>query len=236
MDWKSRSTGAPRSRALSCVVICASTQLCVGISYRSRMRSTIRSSVVTVATLSDTGLIPITASPAPSSSPSRIEAAIPAGSSVGWFGCSREHSVPGRPTVVRNLVTTRTFRATSTRSCNRMSLETAATISGVNARARPARGSPVASSSNSQSRNSPTVKLASGAKAARSCESRMSRVTSSSSYGITASVRNTDSGRSARAICAATRSAALTAAIPARSSPLRGGDALASSARRSSKV
>ena len=31
-DWKSRSTGAPRSRAASCVVMWARQQVCVGIS------------------------------------------------------------------------------------------------------------------------------------------------------------------------------------------------------------
>ena len=32
-DWNSRSTGAPRSRAASCVVMWARQQVCVGISY-----------------------------------------------------------------------------------------------------------------------------------------------------------------------------------------------------------
>ena len=49
--------------------------------------------------LSVAGLIPITASPQPSSSPSTIAAVTPAGSSVGWLGCSRVASVPGSPIV-----------------------------------------------------------------------------------------------------------------------------------------
>ena len=66
-----------------------------------------------VSELSEAGLMPMTASPEPSSRPSRMEAAMPAGSSVGWLGCRRAERRPGRPTVVRKRVTTRILRATS---------------------------------------------------------------------------------------------------------------------------
>ena len=56
---------------------------------------------------------------------------MPAGSSRGWFGCSRVESLPWSPTVVLNRVTTRILRATRIRSCTRINLLTAATISGV---------------------------------------------------------------------------------------------------------
>ena len=38
-DWNSRSTGAPRSSAASCVVMCARQQACVGTSSASMRRS-----------------------------------------------------------------------------------------------------------------------------------------------------------------------------------------------------
>ena len=47
-----------------------------------------------------TGFRPMTASPAPKLSPSRVEAVMPSGSSVVWLGCKRHDSVPGRPMVV----------------------------------------------------------------------------------------------------------------------------------------
>ena len=40
--------------------------------------------------------MPITASPAPYIRPSAMDAAMPAGSSVGWFGCRRTDMVPGK--------------------------------------------------------------------------------------------------------------------------------------------
>jgi len=46
----------------------------------------------------------------------RMEAAMPAGSSVGWLGWRRVERRPGSPTVVRNFVTTEILRATRTRS------------------------------------------------------------------------------------------------------------------------
>jgi hypothetical protein len=81
--------------------------------------------------LSLAGLMPITASPQPYSSPSRIAAATPLGSSVGWFGWMREESRPGSPMVLRKRVTTVHLRATAIRSWLRMIFETAAAISGV---------------------------------------------------------------------------------------------------------
>ena len=68
-----------------------------------------------------------------------MEAAMPAGSSVGWLGWRRVERRPGRPTVVRKRVTTRILRATAIRSWMRMSLETAAAISGVRPGASAAR-------------------------------------------------------------------------------------------------
>ena len=74
-----------------------------------------------------------------------IAAAMPTGSSVGWLGWRRVERHPGNPTVVRNRVTTRIFRAIAIRSCTRISLETAAAISGVKPGASAARDSVVAS-------------------------------------------------------------------------------------------
>ncbi len=163
-------------------------------------------------------------------------AAMPRRSSVGWLGCSRTESRPGRPIVLRKLVTTLHFDAISIRSWRRQILLTAAAISGVRPGASAASVSVVASSDSSQSRKPPTVSDATGAKAALSCVSTISRVTSSASYGTTASLRNAVSGRSASANCAATRSSPLSAAMPASWSPLRSGVALASSVLRSPKL
>ncbi|KVR96848.1 hypothetical protein WK29_03955 [Burkholderia vietnamiensis] len=58
-------------------------------------------------------------------------------------------------------------------------------------------------------------------------------MTSSCSYGITASFRNAFSGTLASAIFAATRSSSLAAATPASWSPERSGLAFASSVFRS---
>ncbi len=99
----------------------------------------------------------------------------------GWLGCRRVLSLPGSPTEVRKRVTTRILAAAAIRSCTRMSLLTAAAISGVNPGASAARRPAVASSESSQSRNSPTVNERTGAKAVASCVSTISRVTSSSS-------------------------------------------------------
>lgn len=108
-----------------------------------------------------------------------MEAVIPAGSSVGWFGCKRTAMVPGRPMVLRNLVVTRHLLAARIRSWLRMILLTAAAISGIKPGASRARAGGEAASDSSQSRNSPTVRDATGAKAAASWPSRIRRVTSS---------------------------------------------------------
>ena len=42
----------------------------------------------------------MTASPAPKLRPSSVEAVMPSGSSVVWFGWRRQLRVPGRPMVV----------------------------------------------------------------------------------------------------------------------------------------
>lgn len=131
--------------------------------------------------LSVAGLMPITASPAPYSSPSIIDAAMPRRSSVGWLGCSRTDSRPGRPMVLRKRVTTRHLRATAIRSWLRMSLLTAAAISGVMPGAAAASAALSVAWSSSQLRKSPTVRWAMGANAAASWVSMMSRVTSSDS-------------------------------------------------------
>ena len=56
---------------------------------------------------------------------------MPSAASAGWFGCRRALRRPGSPTVVRKRVTTRIFLAAAIRSCTRISLLTAAAISGV---------------------------------------------------------------------------------------------------------
>ncbi|MOA44523.1 hypothetical protein D3C78_1668150 [compost metagenome] len=108
-------------------------------------------------------------------------AAMPAGSSVGWLGCRRVDRRPRRPRVPRNCVTTRIFCATSTRSCTRMILETAAAISGVKPGASARKLCSSAASLSSQSRKPPTVRWLTVANAAASWVSMISRVTSSAS-------------------------------------------------------
>ena len=83
IDWNTRSTGAPCSMAAICVVTCVSTQLCMGMSKRRRMSSSICHSRCMAASESPAGLMPTTASPAPYSSPSSVLAAMPFRSSVG---------------------------------------------------------------------------------------------------------------------------------------------------------
>lgn len=118
----------------------------------------------------------------------------------------------------------------------RISFETAAAISGVTPSESAASLSVLASSDRSQSRNSPTVIDATGAKAFASWLSKISRVTSSASAGTISSARNLFSGTSAKAMRAATRSASVAAASPASLSPEREGEAFASSVRRSVKL
>ncbi len=181
MDWKTRSTGAPRSMARSAVVTWASTQDWIGAPVRRRSSSSISSRAVIASTLSVAGLMPITASPLPYISPSRTLAAMPRGSSTGWLGCRRVERRPGRPMVLRKRVTTRVLAATAIRSCSRMIFDTAATNSGVRPGASAVRAAASAASDSSQSRKPPTVRWATGAKAAPSWPSTISRVTSSAS-------------------------------------------------------
>ena len=97
-----------------------------------------------------------------------------------------------------------------------MSLDTAATISGVRPGASVVNAAVLAWSDSSQLRKSPTVRCDTGAKAAASWLSMMSRVMLSLSYGISASVRNCLSGVSASTWRAAIRCCAVAAPIPAR--------------------
>ena len=99
--------------------------------------------------------------------------------------------------MLRNAVTTLHFAAMTIRSCSRLTLLTAAAISGVTPGARVDRTDVVVSSASSQSRKPPTVRWAIGAKAAASWLSTMSRETSSASYGTSKSSRKVFSGRSA---------------------------------------
>ncbi len=106
-------------------------------------------------------------------------ARMPAALSVGWLGCRRTASEPGRPRVLRKRVTTWQRLAASTRSWLRMILLVAATISGVRPGATAASDRGVAASDSSQSRRPPTVRWRTGANAAASWPSMISRVTSS---------------------------------------------------------
>ena len=181
IDWNTRSTGEPLRISSSVVVTCASTQLWVGMSSLIRMSSSIDSRRCARSGLSVAGLMPMTASPGAQQQAVEMLAAMPRASSVGWLGCSRTDRRPGRPTVLRNRVTTEHFAAITMRSCRRLILLTAAAISGVMPGASAARTGVVASSDSSQSRKPPTVRCATGAKAARSWLSMMRRVTSSAS-------------------------------------------------------
>ena len=97
-----RSTGTPGRPGHPCsissmvVVTWDSTQDWVGISKRCRISSSRCSRSAVAAGESVAGLMPITASPQPSSRPSRVAAAMPRGSSVGWLGCSRVASRAGQ--------------------------------------------------------------------------------------------------------------------------------------------
>ena len=104
---------------------------------------------------------------------------MPLASSVGWFGCKRTDSRPGKPIVLLNFVTTEILRATAMRSWLRISLHTAAAISGVRPGASAANVSAVVSCVSRKSRKAPTVRPRTGANAAASCVSWISRVTSS---------------------------------------------------------
>ena len=158
-------------------------------------------------------------------------------SSVGWLGCRRALSRPGNPTVVRKRVTTRILRAAAIRSCTRMSLLTAAAISGVSPGASAAMRSGVASSESSQSRSSPTVRRTHGREGlgvVRIDDQPRDLVRFVRHHLL---IRKSDERQRRRArYCAATRSSADAAAMPASTSPLRSGVALASSSRRPAKL
>ena len=111
MDWKMRSAGAPDSMARICVVTWASTQIWVGMPWRRRTSSKRVSTRRTLSAVSPEGFRPMTASPAPKLRPSSREARMPSTSSVGWFGCRRHDSVPGRPMVVLQWAVTGILRA-----------------------------------------------------------------------------------------------------------------------------
>ncbi|SKT84072.1 Uncharacterised protein [Mycobacteroides abscessus subsp. abscessus] len=83
IDWNTKSTGRFRSISSIVVVTCASTHDCVGISNLSRMSSIRRNRSPAACGESVAGLMPMTASPQPSSRPSSVAAAIPRASSVG---------------------------------------------------------------------------------------------------------------------------------------------------------
>ena len=109
-------------------------------------------------------------------------AAMPRGSSVGWLGCSRTDSRPGRPIVLRKRVTTRAFRRDHHQVLQAADLADRRGHLRRDARApAPSALGVVASSDSSQSRKPPTVRCATGAKAALSWLSTISRVTSSAS-------------------------------------------------------
>ena len=131
--------------------------------------------------------------------------------------------------MLRNRVTTRHLLATRMRSWFRMSLLTAATISGV---------SPGASCAEHLARRfvaqQPVAKLADGQVGNRRERGRVVRVDDQPRdfvvfVGNERLVEKRASGTSASAICAATRSSSFSAAMPASASPLRAGDAFASS-------
>ena len=62
-----------------------------------------------MSTVSIAGFNPIRASPAPRDRPQYIRKLMPRTSSVGWLGCRREESVPGRPRSVARLGRFRKF-------------------------------------------------------------------------------------------------------------------------------
>ena len=158
MDWNIRSIGIFLFANWIPEVIWVSTQDWVGIWYSWIMWSNNFNNSERFCRLSVAGLIPITASPLPYISPSRIDAEIPIRSSVGWFGCKRVERCPSSPMVFLNRVTTRHFFATRIRSWLRMILLTAATISGISPIFKAVIFSVVASVLNSQLRKSPRVK------------------------------------------------------------------------------
>ena len=93
-----RSIGEPRRIKLSVVVMCASTQVCVGISSFALISSSIDNKACARSGLSVAGLIPMTASPAPSIKPSRMLAAVPRSRATG----RHQRSVLGHPMPLRS--------------------------------------------------------------------------------------------------------------------------------------
>jgi len=130
--------------------------------------------------------------------------------------------------VVLARTTTWHLAPTVIRSKFDISLQVAAAISGVSPGAIARSVGPVVAMSSSHSRNWPTVRWPTAANAGPSSSSSTSRVSSSRSYGTTGDSRSSRRVSSASTARAATRSTASRAEIPARSSPLLGGLALAS--------
>jgi hypothetical protein len=124
--------------------------------------------------------MPITASPAPYINPSMADAAMPGRAVGGVVGLQAHRHVPGQAQGVAKARDHFWQRlATSIRSWLRISLLTAATISGVRPGARACRVAGVAASDSSQSRKPPTVRWATGAKAKGVVAVDDQRVTSS---------------------------------------------------------
>ena len=153
-----RSTGIPdrparpARSAPSVVVTWVSTQPWVGICSRAMISSSSRNSAPITAGSSLAGLMPIQASPEPSSRPSRIEAVMPLSRRRdGWAAAARSSARAGRWCCGTRVVTSHFF-ATRIRSWLRISFDTAAAISGVMPRASFCSTSLVAASDSSQSR------------------------------------------------------------------------------------
>ena len=137
-------------------------------------------------------------------------AAIPRGRPSDGSAANAWRGAPRSPTVLRNRVMTRIFDATVIRSCTRISFDTAAAISGMSPGAsapelapRPRRQQPVAKFAHRQVRNrreAPPVLLIHNQPRDFVFHTSHQR-----------SLRNVASGRSASAICAATRSSAACA-------------------------
>ena len=157
------------------------------------------SSAIVAATLSVAGLTPITASPAPSSSPSSVTAAMPCGSSVGWLGCRRDGQPAGQADRVAESGGHPAFGGDGDQILQPHDLADRGGHLRRQARRQRREGrcvaaaqQPVAEPADGQVRD--------GRKGCRSRGCRqISRVTSSLSYGMTGSSSNRFSGRSASA-------------------------------------
>jgi len=157
IDWNMSPSAAPFSSAFICVVTCARQQFCVGTRHFF-MKSSVALRIAAVCSgWSVTGLTPMTASPVPNESPSRIDARMPSIESDGWFGCSRTERRPGSPTVFVACTTTRILRAATMRSRFVMSFAQAAIISLVSPRPRRRSSAPSLRSSRTYSRSCDTV-------------------------------------------------------------------------------